>query len=165
MSHICESIKMTQSKLLYEVHLNHYSKIRTDLLWWFSDRRIFEQDNVQITIKTFTWILKSFSLAINFTVTTHQLWALSSSYCMKEYCMSHSPRRKICASQSAMSATSMLMMDVGDEMCWWHFWDVGDGFGRFCHQHPLQHYNRAPTSEICHQYRNYVTNIQKLSPR
>ena len=25
-------------------------------------------------------------------------------------------------------ATSMLVTDVGDEMCWWQIWDVGDQF-------------------------------------
>ena len=24
-----------------------------------------------------------------------------------------------------------------DDGCWWQLWDVGDGFCRFCHQHPL----------------------------
>ena len=29
------------------------------------------------------------------------------------------------------SATLMLVVDVGDEMCCWQVWDVGDSFG-FC---------------------------------
>ena len=41
-------------------------------------------------------------------------------------------------------ATSMLVTDVGDEICLQQLWDVGDGFGRFRlyfniwvgHQHP-----------------------------
>ena len=67
------------------------------------------------------------------------------------------------------TATSMLATDVGDEICWRQLWDVGDGFGQFCHQHPLskktifQHQGRAPRSKRCHQYRNSVTNIQKSS--
>ena len=32
------------------------------------------------------------------------------------------------AFQTAMLATSMLVTDVGDEMCWWQLWDVGDRF-------------------------------------
>ena len=35
------------------------------------------------------------------------------------------------------TATSMLVTDVGDKMCWRQLWGVGDGFGRFCHQHSL----------------------------
>ena len=36
-----------------------------------------------------------------------------------------------------ISATSMLMTDVGGEMCWLQLLHVGDGFGRVRHQHPL----------------------------
>ena len=40
-----------------------------------------------------------------------------------------------------MTATSMLVADIWDEMCWRHFSDIGDGFGcftisKFCHRHP-----------------------------
>ena len=28
----------------------------------------------------------------------------------------------------SIEATSMLVMDVGDEICWWQLWDVGDRF-------------------------------------
>ena len=35
-------------------HTTHMSNIWIDLLWWFSDRRIFEQDIVQMMIKTWT---------------------------------------------------------------------------------------------------------------
>ena len=34
-------------------------------------------------------------------------------------------------------ATSMLVTDDGDEMCWRQLSDVGYGFSRFCHQHSL----------------------------
>ena len=27
--------------------------------------------------------------------------------------------------------TSMLVTDVGDSMCWWQVWEVGDTFGAF----------------------------------
>ena len=27
-----------------------------------------------------------------------------------------------------ISVASMLVTDVGDEMCWWQIWDVGDQF-------------------------------------
>ena len=36
------------------------------------------------------------------------------------------------------SVTTMLVADVGDQICWWRFWDVGDRFNitkKFCHQH------------------------------
>ena len=70
-------------------------------------------------------------------------------------------------------AISMLVTDIRDEMCWWQLWDAGDGFGRFCHQHPLsfnisvgqQHPKDVTNIEIlsvksknCHQY-PLVTNI------
>ena len=34
-------------------------------------------------------------------------------------------------------ATSRLVTEIGDEMRWRQLLDVGDGFGRFCHQNPL----------------------------
>ena len=56
-------------------------------------------------------------------------------------------------------ATSMLVTDVGDEMCWRKLWDVGDGFGHFGHQHP-------PDFNIIvgHQHSKDVTNIEILLP-
>ena len=63
----------------------------------------------------------------------------------------------------SISATSMLVTDVGDGMCWRKFWDVGDGFGCFCHQHPLSTWDvvnieiLSLTSKYCHQ--DKVTNI------
>ena len=35
------------------------------------------------------------------------------------------------------TATSMLVTDVEDKICYRQLWDDGDGFRRFCHQHPL----------------------------
>ena len=70
----------------------------------------------------------------------------------------------------------MLVTDVGDEMCWRQLLDVGDGFGRFCHQHSLsfnisvggQDPNDITDIEIlaltfknCHQ--DEVTNIRLLA--
>ena len=55
---------------------------------------------------------------------------------------------------------SMLVTDVGDEMCWWHFEDFGDSLGYFGQQHPLYVTNieiLSPTSKNCHQ--RQVTNI------
>ena len=40
-------------------------------------------------------------------------------------------------SLTQLTATSMLVTDVGNEVCWRQLLDVGDGFGRFCHQNPL----------------------------
>ena len=54
-------------------------------------------------------------------------------------------------------ATSMLVTDVGDEMCLWQLWYVGDGLVTISYF--------LTTTKKCHQYRNSVTNIQKLSPR
>ena len=62
-------------------------------------------------------------------------------------------------------------IDLGDgrwrqnDGCWRQFWDVGDGFGRFCHEHPLSfNISVAHQHPKCHLYRNAVTNSQKLSP-
>ena len=49
-------------------------------------------------------------------------------------------------------------IDVDDEMCWRQRWDVGDGFGRFRHQHPLSF-----KISVGHQHSKYVTNIEMLS--
>ena len=43
------------------------------------------------------------------------------------------------------SVRSMLVTDVGDEMCWWQLWGVSDGFGHFGRQHLL---TLAPGSNI-----------------
>ena len=59
---------------------------------------------------------------------------------------------------ASIIVASMLVTDVGDEMCWRRLWDAGDGFGRFRHQHPL---SRALTSKRCHQHK--VTNINLSS--
>ena len=56
-------------------------------------------------------------------------------------------------------ATSMLVTDVGDELCWRQLLDVGEGFGRFCHQHPLS-FN---TSLVHHH--PLVTHIYVARPR
>ena len=43
---------------------------------------------------------------------------------------------------------------------WWRFWPFLPPTSSI-----FQHKRRAPTSKRCHQYRNSVTNIRKLSPR
>ena len=48
----------------------------------------------------------------------------------------------------------MLETDVGDEIGWRQFQDVGDAFG---------YLDRAQTSKKCHQFHS-VANILKLSP-
>ena len=53
----------------------------------------------------------------------------------------------------------MLVMNVGDEMCWWQLSDIGDGFDHFCHQRPLSF-----NINVGHQYRKDVTNIEILPP-
>ena len=64
--------------------------------------------------------------------------------------------------------TSVLVTDVGDEMCWWQLYDVGDGFSHFDHQNPLSFYIGigwfGPTFKRYRQHGNSVTNIYKLSP-
>ena len=60
--------------------------------------------------------------------------------------------------QNSEPATSMLVPDVGDEMCRRQLWDVRDRFHRFCHQHPLS-FNIS----VEHQQPKSVTNIEVLS--
>ena len=57
-----------------------------------------------------------------------------------------------------MAVTSMLVTDVGDEMCWRQLLDVGDGFGYFDHQHQLSFY-----LNVWHQHSKDVTKIKILS--
>jgi len=62
----------------------------------------------------------------------------------------------------------MLVTDVGDEMCWWQLWDVGDGFDRFCHQHTLSFCKASgtnipkmsPISKFCHFHEKIATKIK-----
>ena len=60
------------------------------------------------------------------------------------------------------TVSSMLVTDVGDQMCWWQVWDVSDRFGmlmtNFIHCENRQHndsvtniWNRSPTNR-CHQH-------------
>ena len=56
-------------------------------------------------------------------------------------------------------ATSMLVADVGDEMCWWQLWDVGGGFGHFYGKHPLSLH-----LSVKHQPLKDVTNIEIQLP-
>ena len=53
--------------------------------------------------------------------------------------------------------TSMLVTDVGDEMCWRQLWDACDGFRRFLHQYPLS-FNIS----VGNQQPKDVTNIEIL---
>ena len=55
--------------------------------------------------------------------------------------------------------TSMMVTDVGDEMCWWHLKDVVDSFGHFGHQHLRSFY-----IGVGHQHWKDVTNIEIQSP-
>ena len=55
-------------------------------------------------------------------------------------------------------STSMLVTDVGDEMCWSKFQDVGDDFGHFGHQHRMLNILYLSILTLS-------TNIQKMSPR
>jgi len=56
-------------------------------------------------------------------------------------------------------ATSMLVTDVGDEMCWWQFEDVGYGFGHFDNQHP-----QSLNISVGHRHPKDVTNCKSMSP-
>ena len=56
-------------------------------------------------------------------------------------------------------STSMLVTDVGDEMFWSKFQDVGDDFGHFGHQHPLSF-----NINVEHQHSKDVTKILTLLP-
>ena len=50
--------------------------------------------------------------------------------------------------------TSMLITDVGEEMCWLQLQDSGDSFGQFSHKHSkdvTKIETPSPTSENCRQ--------------
>ena len=49
-------------------------------------------------------------------------------------------------------------IDVGDEMCRCQLLDVGDGFDRFCHQHP-----RSFNISVGHQHPTILINVEILS--
>ena len=46
-------------------------------------------------------------------------------------------------------ATSMLVTDVWDEICWWQLLDVGDSFDHFGHQNQLSFYISVRHPLIC----------------
>ena len=66
---------------------------------------------------------------------------------------------KRCVYELIVKSILMLLTDVGDEMCWWQLWVVGDGFGPFLHHHSLS-FNIG----FLHQHPEDDTNIEKLSP-
>ena len=53
-------------------------------------------------------------------------------------------------------ATSMLVTDIGGEMCCRQLWDDGYGFGRFCHH--------ISFGRVKHQYPKDVNEIEIPSP-
>ena len=57
------------------------------------------------------------------------------------------------------TGTSMLVTDVGDEICWRQFLDVSDAFGYFGHQHHL-----SLNIGVGHHLPKDVTKILILSP-
>ena len=48
----------------------------------------------------------------------------------------------------------MLMTDVGDKICWWQLWDIGDRFNTL----------KTPAYWESRQHNESVTNILNLSP-
>ena len=62
--------------------------------------------------------------------------------------------------------TSMLVTDVGDEICcWWQLWNVSDSLSHFDHQHQLSSYiHKFRASCWCHQHSKDVTNIEIQKP-
>ena len=61
--------------------------------------------------------------------------------------------------KTVFPVTSMLVTDVGNEMCWWQLQNFVDGFCHFGHQHPLFTFafgtnlqQMSPTSKHCHQH-------------
>ena len=58
--------------------------------------------------------------------------------------------------------TSMLVTDVGDQMCWWQVWDVGDGFRMLVTE--LIHWENHQHNEKSRQHNDSATNIWNQSP-
>ena len=56
-------------------------------------------------------------------------------------------------------AISMLVTDVGDELCWSQLWDIGDAFSYFYHQQPIY-----LNINVGNQLPKDVTKIFILSP-
>ena len=56
---------------------------------------------------------------------------------------------------SSFSATSMLLMDVGDETCWWHFWDYEDGI--------LQENSRSLDFKLFQLLENFLEKLYPLN--
>ena len=70
--------------------------------------------------------------------------------------------------EKTQGATSILVTDVGDEMCWRLFWDVGDVLAisvtNILYLSTLSSgtniQKMLPTSKFCHQHPKIVTNIK-----
>ena len=60
------------------------------------------------------------------------------------------------------TVTSMLVTDVGDQMCWWQAWDVGYRFRIFVID--LKHWENRQHNGKRRQHNGSSTNISKQSP-
>ena len=68
------------------------------------------------------------------------------------WCISGINHYKSQVAVTSFWATSMLVTDDGDEMCWWQFENVGNGFGHFSHQHSkIVTSSKSPTWQ-CRQH-------------
>ena len=121
--------------------------------WWSHDFKLFEFRFCSIfdylnwtEIKSVNWVWKWSKIEIR------KIWSNGFIYFGES-------GWTIIETFDSKRATSMLVTDVGDEMCLWQLWDVGDGFGCFCRQHPL-----SLNISVGHQQPKDVTNIEILSP-
>ena len=60
------------------------------------------------------------------------------------------------------TASLMLVTAVGDQMCWWQVWDVGDRFRMLVAY--LIHWKNHQHNEKSHQHNDSATNIWNQSP-
>ena len=74
------------------------------------------------------------------------------------------PDRKTPGKQirSQTEVTSMLVTDVGDQMCWWQVWDVGDRFRMLVTD--LIHWENHQHNAKSRQHNDSATNIWNQSP-
>ena len=61
-----------------------------------------------------------------------------------------------------LTVTSMLVTDIGDQMCWWQVWDDGDRFRMLVTD--LIHWENHQHNEKSRQHNDSGTNIWNQSP-
>ena len=151
-----------QSRFSKIIHIQWYMSVY--MLWYiytpYSDRKSSPvMDSRVASYRPAFWKWKNIVQALKFGPHRTQVRRIE---------LRNRGRRPRPWSQVIVMVTSMLVTDVGDQMCWWQFWDVGDRFGmlvidlihRKNHQHNEKR-RQHNDSQISHHHK--VTNIT-MSP-